>query len=50
MRRWLNIIGLPFDLWSEENLILVGEEYGDMLVVDMDSSKAHNLYVARGSC
>lgn len=47
MTQRLDSLGLPFHLWSRDNFILIGREYGEVLEVDMESVKLRNLNVNR---
>jgi len=46
-RIWLEIVGLPIQLWSEENIRKIAENWGDVVLVEEEASKLKSFASAK---
>jgi len=46
-RLWLELVGLPIQLWSEKNIKKIAETWGDVVLVDKESSKLESFASAK---
>jgi len=46
-RLWLELVGLPIQIWSEENIKKIAETWGDVVLVEKESSKLESFASAK---
>ena len=46
-RLWLEIVGIPIQIWSEQNIRKIAENWGDVVLVEKESSKLESFAAAK---